>query len=95
MELLGDAGPAETIPLGGGEHALRFVRTDGTQITALWAEQSATWLLRAKGSGGASVLGRDGNDLTPAGLSDGVQLTIEADDGPIYLVGDVTVLKVE
>ncbi|MBW2214967.1 MAG: hypothetical protein JRD92_16560, partial [Deltaproteobacteria bacterium] len=92
-ELLGEAGPPETIPLGEGEHALHFVRPDGMQITALWAEQNATWLLRTKGPGGASVLGRDGNDLAPTGLSDGVQLTIEADDGPIYLVGDVTVLR--
>ncbi len=90
-ELLGDAGPPETIPLGAGEHALRFVRPDGTQVTALWAEQSATWLLRAHGSGDARVLARNGDDQTPAGLSNSAQVTLEPDDGPIYLVGDVTV----
>ena len=38
---------------------------------------------------------RDGAEITPAGLSDGVQLTLESDDGPIYLVGDITVASVE
>jgi hypothetical protein len=90
-ELVGDAGPPETIALGAGEHGLRFQRPDGSQVTALWAEQKATWLLRTEGPGDARVLGRDGSDVTPAGLSDGAQLTVESDDGPIYLVGDIAV----
>jgi hypothetical protein len=90
-ELLGDAGRPETVALGAGEHGLRFQRPDGSQITALWAEQKATWLLRTEGPGDARVLGRDGSDVTPAGLSDGAQLTVESDDGPIYLVGDIAV----
>jgi hypothetical protein len=92
IELLGDAGPPETIPLGAGEHGLRFRRPDGSHVTALWAEQTATWLLRTEGPSDARVLGRDGADLTPAGLSDGGLLTVEPDDGPIYLVGDIAVL---
>ncbi|MBW1762885.1 MAG: hypothetical protein JRG67_16640 [Deltaproteobacteria bacterium] len=94
-ELLGDAGPPETVALGAGEHGLRFEPRGGSQVTALWAEQRATWLLRAEGPGDARVLGRDGSDLTPAGLSDGAQLTVESDDGPVYLVGDITVTSVE
>ena len=89
-----DAG-AETISLGAGEHGLRFRRPDGSQVIALWAEQRATWSLRAEGPGDARVLGRDGADLTPAGLSDGAQVTLELDDGPIYLVGDIAVTSVE
>lgn len=94
IDLLGDAGPPETIPLGAGEHALRFVRPDGTQVTALWAEQSAAWSLRGEVPD-ARVLGRDGDDVTPADLSDGAQMTLEPDDGPIYLVGDVTVTSID
>lgn len=94
-ELVGDAGPPETLALGAGEHGLRFQRPDGSQVIALWAEQRATWLLRAEGPGDARVLGRDGSGLTPAGLSDGAQLTLEPDDGPIYLVGDIVVTSVE
>ncbi len=41
------------------------------------------------------MLGRDGAELTPVGLSDGAQLTLEPDDGPIYLIGDITVAGVE
>ena len=94
-ELLGVAGPPETIPLGAGEHALHFVRPDGAQITALWAEQSATWLLTAQGSPDAWVLGRNGDDQTPAGISDGAEITVESDDGPIYLIGDIAVASVD
>ena len=43
----------------------------------------------------ARVLARDGAEITPAGLSDGAQLTLEPDDGPIYLVGDIAVAGVE
>ena len=95
IELLGDAGPPDTISLGAGEHALRFWRSDGSQVVALWAEQRATWSLRAEGPGEARVLGRDGAELTPAGLSDGAQLTLEPDDGPIYLIGDIAIASVE
>jgi hypothetical protein len=91
-EVLGDAGPPEIVPLGAGEHALRFDRPDGSQVTALWAEQRATWSLRAEGSSGRpQILGRDGTDLTPSGLANGVQWTLDPDDGPIYLVGAISV----
>ncbi len=91
-DLLGDAGPPETLALPAREHGLRFQRPDGSHVTALWGELKTTWSLRADGStAAAKVLGRDGSDLTPAGLSDGVQWTLEPDDGPIYLVGEITV----
>lgn len=93
-DLLGDSGPPESLPLGPGEHALRFERPDSSQVTALWAEQKATWSLRAEGSlGDAQVRGRDRTDLTPVGLSEGVQWTLEPDDGPIYLIGEISVTK--
>ena len=70
-ELLGDAGPPEILALGAGEHALRFELPIDSQVTALWAEQKATWSLRAEGpSGEAQVRGRDGTDLMPDGLSE-------------------------
>jgi hypothetical protein len=94
-ELVGNAGPPESLTLNPGEHGLRFQRPDGSQVTALWGEEAATWLLRAEGSGDARVLSRDGADITPAGLSDGVELTLDSDDGPVYLVGDVSVTGVE
>ena len=94
-ELVGNAGPPETAALGVGKHGLRFQRPDGSQVTALWAEQEATWLLHTEGSGDARVLSRDGDDITPAGLSGGAQMTIESDDGPIYLIGDIAVTSVE
>ena len=94
-ELVGDAGPPEAVELSTGKHGLRFVRPDGSEVTALWGEQEATWLLRAEGSGDARVLSRDGADITPAGLSEGAQITIESDDGPIYLIGDIAVTSVE
>ena len=90
-ELVGDAGPPQSIPLDVGEHGLRFQRPDGSQVTALWAEQRAAWLLRAEGPGDARVLGRDGSDMTPAGLLDGARVTLDPDDGPIYLIGDIAV----
>ena len=92
---MGDAGPPEAVELSTGKHGLRFVRPDGSEVTALWGEQEATWLLRAEGSGDARVLSRDGADITPAGLSEGAQITIESDDGPIYLIGDIAVTSVE
>jgi hypothetical protein len=93
--LLGEAGLPETIPLGLREHGLRFQRPDGSQVTALWAEQAATWLLQAVGPDDASVVGRDGDDITPQGLADGAELTLESDEGPIYLIGDISVSSVE
>ncbi|MBW2191411.1 MAG: hypothetical protein JRG93_17840 [Deltaproteobacteria bacterium] len=95
-ELVGDAGPPESLALGAGEHGLRFERPDGSQVTALWGEQRATWLLSTEGqSSDARVLARDGSNITPAGLSDGAQMTVESDDGPIYLVGDIAVTSVD
>gem|GEM_PF-4133927 len=94
-ELLGDAGPPETMALGAGEHGLRFALPDGSQIIALWAEQKATWLLRTEGDNDGRVLRRDGTDITPAGLADGAQVTVDPDDGPMYLVGDVAVMRVD
>lgn len=95
-ELLGDAGPPETVALNSREHGLRFERPDSSQVMALWAEQTATWLLRAEGqSTDAQVLGRDGDDITPEGLADGARVTVEADDGPIYLLGDIAVTSVD
>lgn len=90
-ELLGDAGPPETVALEPGEHGLRFQRVDGSQVLALWAEQEATWLIRAEEQPDARVIGRDGSDLTPENLVDGAQVTLQPDDGPIYLLGDVSV----
>lgn len=91
-ELIGDAGPPETLPLGPGEHGLVFLRRDGRRVVALWSEQQATWLIRANDqSGETGILGRDGSDLTPAGLFDGTRVTLDADDGPVYLLGDLAV----
>jgi hypothetical protein len=90
-EQLGDASLVETLVLGVGEHGLRFERRDGTRVIALWAEQDTTWSLR--GDAEARVLARDGSDLTPAMLSEGAQLTVASDDGPIYLVGSIAVAE--
>jgi len=92
IQLIGNAGPPETLSLGPGEHRLVFHPGGGQQVVALWSEQEATWLL--KGSDGARIVGRDGSDLTPDDFSDGARLTIEPDDGPIYLLGDVDVESV-
>ncbi|KPK15919.1 MAG: hypothetical protein AMJ62_07980 [Myxococcales bacterium SG8_38] len=89
-ELVGNASLVETLVLGSGEHGLRFERDDGSEVIALWSEQQATWAIRSE-SQDAQVLGRDGSDLTPATLPDGAELTVESDDGPIYLIGSVTV----
>lgn len=88
-EQLGDGSLIETLTLGPGEHGLRFERGDGSQVTALWAEQDTTWTLR--GDADASVLSREGSDVTPPGLAQGAQLQVAADDGPIYLIGDFSV----
>jgi hypothetical protein len=93
-ELIGDAGPPEPLTLGAGEHGLVFSPPDGRRVVALWSEQETTWLLRRGGEGGdGRIVGRDGADLTPADFSDGVRVTVATDDGPIYLLGDVTVVS--
>ena len=89
-ELVGDARLVETLALGPAQHGLRFEQTDGLQVIALWSEQEVTWSLR--GDADARVLSRDGSDLTPENLAEGAQLTIASDDGPIYLIGNVTVI---
>ncbi|MGD8607040.1 MAG: hypothetical protein PVH21_07085 [Myxococcales bacterium] len=88
-EQIGDGSLIETLSLGPAEHGLRFERGDGSQVIALWAEQDTTWSLL--GDADASVRGRDGSDLTPANLAGGAQLPIASDDGPIYLIGNVSV----
>jgi hypothetical protein len=42
----------------------------------------------------ARVIGRDGSDLTPQDLAHGAQVTLQPDDGPIYLLGDVSVTSI-
>jgi hypothetical protein len=37
------------------------------------------------------VIARDGTDVTPADLPDGARVTLAPDDGPIYLLGDITI----
>jgi hypothetical protein len=90
-DLLGDAVLSEELMLGTAEHGLLFERADGSQVTALWGEQQATWMLRAEAEAQVKILARDGSDMTPDNLSGGAQLTVEADDGPIYLIGDISV----
>jgi hypothetical protein len=69
-----------------------LVFEDGPQrITALWSEDTAMWRLLA-GSEGARVLARDGSEITPADLEEGLQIRLHSDDGPIYLAGDIDVL---
>jgi hypothetical protein len=87
-ELLGDAGPPEILALGPGEHGLLFPSPDG-RCVALWSEQAATWHLT--GSSEARIIGRDGTDITPANLGTGVRLTLDPDDGPLYLLGEVMI----
>jgi hypothetical protein len=91
--LLGSAeGAPESLPVGARKHGLRFVLPDSSTVTALWAEQTTTWSIRVvEPSDQTRVLGRDGTDITPDNLVDGAQLEIEPDDGPVYLVGDITV----
>ncbi len=94
-ELIADAGPPEPLTLPPGEHGLAFERPDGLRVVALWGEQETTWLLRANAQTDRErIVGRDGSDLTPAQLSDGVQFTLDPDDGPIYLLGDIEVAPV-
>lgn len=86
---VGDAGAPKSLALGAREHGLVFRCPDGRRIVALWGEQEASWILRAAGA--ARVVSREGVELTPADLSQGVRWTLDPDDGPIYLIGDVTI----
>lgn len=89
-QLLGDSSLSAVLPLGAGEHGLVF--DDGVRrVTALWPEDAAQWRLVAE-EAGARVLARDGADVTPPGLQRGLQVRLHSDEGPIYLVGDVSVL---
>jgi hypothetical protein len=88
--IIGDARYVRRLRLCPGEHALVFLRRDGTPIVALWAESDATWQVRAHGRGGA-VLARDGTLLALPDLDRGATLSLAPDDGPIYLVGQLEI----
>lgn len=85
--LLGDAGPPDILALSPGEYGLRFSTPAGRRV-ALWSEHATTWHLT--GSMEACIISRDGTDITPANLVSGVRLTLDADDEPLYLLGEVT-----
>jgi hypothetical protein len=87
--LVGDARVRGTLALGVGEHAVVF-RARRDRVVALWSEREATWRLRARRSA-ARVLARDGADVTPRGLARGVRFTLAPDDGPVYLIGPITI----
>jgi len=90
LHLIGDSA-GTSLPLAeAGAHALQFAAAPAP-ITALWSDDTALWHLEAHAPT-AQVLARDGSDMTPARLSEGLQLRVHADDGPIYLVGDIAVL---
>jgi hypothetical protein len=88
--LLGGASPPVALRLDDGEHGLVFEKGEG-RITVLWAESTVLWRLVAA-SEEARIVGRNGGDVTPMGLSHGLQLRLRSDAGPIYLVGDVEIL---
>jgi hypothetical protein len=88
--LLGDAGPPATLDLGPGEHGLVFRPHNGRRTVALWGDQAAT--VRVRGTGDAQILARDGSDITPPDFSAEAPLTLDVDVGPLYLLGDVTVV---
>lgn len=91
-KLIGAAGPPQPLALSAGEHGLLFKPPNGPPVVALWTEQETTWILRATGEPDfARIVGRDGKDLTPAALSAGIHWTLDPDDGPIYLIGEVTI----
>ena len=84
----------ERLDLASKEYQFRFKKPDGAHVIALWAEQKATWTLKAEApTGDERVIGRDGDDITPEGLEDGVEFTLESDQGPIYLVGKISVTR--
>jgi hypothetical protein len=88
--LIGDAQSFTALALGEGEHGLSF-ETAGRPVTALWSEETGQWRLEAK-EAGVRMLSRDGRDVTPAALEDGLQVRLRSEDGPIYLLGGVAVL---
>ncbi len=94
LKMVGDAPVPERLDLASKEYQLRFKKPDGAHVIALWAEQKATWTLKAEApTGDERVVGRDGDDITPEGLADGVEFTLESDQGPIYLVGKISVTR--
>jgi hypothetical protein len=89
--LLGDARLHRTLPLAAGEHGVVFRGAGGRRVAALWSTAAADFRLRAKGKA-TRVLALDGSDITPPGLDRGeAVLTLEPDDGPIYLLGRIRV----
>jgi hypothetical protein len=86
--LAGDGQLGGSLELGDGRYGLIFDTPRG-RVTALWALEPVTWSLRFEATS-VQVLGRDGRDLTAAALANASALTIQPDDGPIYLVGGVT-----
>ncbi len=94
--LVGDATPSGVFMLGEGEHMSTFERRGGMNVAALWAEQAVTWRLAPQpNAGDVRVISRDGDDVTPEGIADGVQITVDSDDGPIYVLGNVLVSSVK
>jgi hypothetical protein len=87
--LLGDARLQRELPLGEGNHGLLFRRRTG-RVLVLWSKAPTTWRLRARRPG-VRVLARDGRDVTPPGLRRGALLSLDPDDGPIYVLGTVAV----
>ena len=85
----GSSGTSLSVPEE-SDHALHFETAAGP-ITALWSDDTALWRLEAHAPT-ARVVARDGTDMTPPQLAQGLQLRVRADDGPIYLVGDIAVL---
>lgn len=87
--LVGSARLRGRLRLGEEAHGLLF-RHRARRIVALWTERAATWRLRSK-LPTARVLARDGTDVTPAGLAQGTFVTLEPDQGPLYLLGPISV----
>ncbi len=87
--LVGDGRLRRRLALGDGAHGLVF-RTRAGRVIALWAEQAATFRLRARRRG-AKVVARDGADVTPADLSSVASFTLDADEGPVYVLGPVAI----
>jgi hypothetical protein len=89
--LVGDATPRRTLALPAGQHGLVFRPRGGGRVVALWAEERAVWRLRARGRR-PRVLARDGRDVTPPAFGrGGTVLTLDPDEGPVYLVGRIGV----
>jgi hypothetical protein len=90
LHLVGASSGSSLPPPESGDHVLEFA-TDAGPVTALWSAGTALWRVEGH-SPTARILARDGSDMTPARLAQGLQLRVSADDGPIYLVGDIAVL---